>query len=159
MHSLLAAAVVLALVAPTPARAGGSSPLLGITAADALATATGVTTVDVRGSFNFEDVVEGVFPAGLVVHQGAHFVRFDQAGAAVEGTADVLTDGLQAADVPVFVTLGASAPAPAALAQLRADRIDAVLPSGFAAGAASVVFYALYEGQGYVSNTLTVNLP
>jgi hypothetical protein len=157
MRPLLA--LLWLLVASAKALAGGSSPVLTLTSADTFASASGVIAVDVRGSFNFEDVVEGVFPSGLVVHQGTHFVRFDQAGAVVEGTDAALADGLGAADVAGLVGLGAAVPAPAALSQLRADRVTAVLPADFSAGPASVVLYALYAGQGFVSNTLTVTLP
>lgn len=144
---------------PSGVSAGGSSPLLSLASADAAATAGGVRAVSVHGSFNFEDVVQGVFPAGLVVHQGAHFVRFDQAGAVVDGTSALLADGLGATEVLALLAEGAPSPLPAALAQLRADRVSVVLPPGFAAGAASVVLYAVHEGAGYVSNALTVTLP
>jgi hypothetical protein len=141
------------------AHAGGSSPLLTLTTVDALASASGATAIEVRGSFNFEDVVEGVFPAGLVVYQGTRFARFDQAGTATSGTAASLADGLAASEVPALVGQGAPAPAPAALTQMRTDRVRVVLPTGFSPGAASAVLYAVYESQGYVSNTLAVTLP
>jgi hypothetical protein len=154
---LVATGLFVAFAAP--ARGGGSSPLLSLASADAFATSSGVRSVDVHGSFNFEDVVEGVFPAGLVVFQGTHFARFDQAGAVADGDAALLADGLTAAEVPALVPQGAPAAAPAALGQLRADRVTVVLPPGFSPGAASVVLYAVYEGVGYASNTLTVTLP
>jgi hypothetical protein len=158
LRTLLAATGILVALAP-PARGGGSSPLLSLASADAFATSGGVRSVDVHGSFNFEDVVEGVFPAGLVVVQGTHFARFDQSGVVVDGDAALLADGLDATEVPALVALGAPAAAPAALGQLRADRVAVVLPPGFAPGAASVVLYAVYEGVGYASNTLAVTLP
>src|SRR5262249_1121409 len=110
-------------------------------------------------SFNFEDVVEGVFPAGMVVFQGTHFARFDQTGAVVAGTASSLADGLSDTEVPGLVGLGAPAGAPAALGQMRTDRVRVVLPAGFAPGNAWVALYAVYAGDGFVSNTLTVTLP
>jgi len=149
----------IAAALPRPARAGGSSPLLSLAGADAFATAAGVRSVDVRGSFNFEDVVEGVFPAGLVVVQGTHFARFDQAGAVVDGSAAFLANGLDASEVPALVAQGAPAAAPGALTQLRADRVTVVLPPGFTSGPASVVLYAVYGGGGFASNALTVTLP
>ena len=155
----LVLAACIAVAVPVPVRAGGSSPALSLTAADAFATSAGVRGVDVRGSFNFEDVVEGVFPAGLVVVQGTRFARFDQAGAVVEGNADLLADGLDAGEVSALLAVGASAAAPAALTQMRADRVTAVLPASFTAGAASVVLYAVHEGAGFSSNTLAVELP
>jgi hypothetical protein len=118
-----------------------------------------VLSVAVQGSFNFEDVVQGVFPAGVVVFQGTSFARFDQTGSAVAGSAPLLADGLDAAEVPALLAAGSPATAPAALTQLRADRVTAVLPPGFSAGPASVVLYAVYQGQGFASNTVSVTLP
>jgi len=141
------------------ARAGGSSPLLTLGSADAYASSSGAKGVEARGSFNFEDVLEGTFPAGIVVYQGTHFVRFDQAGAVVEGTSPLLSDGLDATEVPTLVGGGGPAGAPAGLVQLRVDRVTVVLPPTFGAGTASVALYAVYENTGYASNVLTVNLP
>jgi hypothetical protein len=159
MRTLSILLAVLAAVVPAPARAGGSSPVLSLTAARAFATTGGVRAVDVHGAFNFEDVVQGVFPAGLVVVQGTHFARFDQAGAVVDGIAMELADGLLASEVPTLLARGAPAAPPAALSQLRPDRLTVVLPPGFTPGAASVVLYALHEGIGYASNALDVVLP
>jgi hypothetical protein len=159
MRALAALLGLLLLAAPPSARAGGSSPVLTIAAADAFASSSGVVSVSVLGSFNFEDVVQGVFPAGVVVFQGTSFARFDQAGGVVAGSASLLSDGLDAAEVPALLSAGSAAPAPAALALLRADRVTVVLPPGFSAGAASVVLYAVYQGQGLASNTLSVILP
>ena len=97
--------------------------------------------------------MQGVFPAGVVVFQGTSFARFDQAGSVVAGSAPLLADGLDAAEVPGLLPLGSPAAPPAALTQLRADRVTVVLPPGFAAGAASVVLYAVYQDQGFASNT------
>jgi hypothetical protein len=159
MRPLVALLGLLLLAGPPSARAGGSSPLLTIAAVDAFASSSGALSVDVQGSFNFEDVVQGVFPAGAVVFQGTSFARFDQAGGVVAGLAPLLADGLDAAEVPALLALGSPAAAPAALTQLRADRVTVVLPPGFSAGAASVVLYAVYQGQGFASNTVSVTLP
>jgi len=159
MRALFALVAVLVLGVPTPSRAGGSSPLLTIASVDAFASSSGALSVEVQGSFNFEDVVQGVFPAGAVVFQGTSFARFDQAGAVVAGTAPLLAGGLDATEVPALLALGSPAALPAALVQLRADRVTVVLPPGFSPGAASVVLYAVYQGQGFASNTVTVTLP
>lgn len=151
------AAVVAAI--PAIAAAGGSSPALSLTAADTFVTTAGVRGVEVRGSFNFEDVVQGVFPAGLVVVQGTRFVRYDQAGGVVEGEAAFLADGLDAAEVPGLLGLGAPSASPAAVTQLRPDRIAVVLPATFSPGAAVVVLYGVHEGEGFASNGLGVTLP
>jgi hypothetical protein len=156
---LLSLLLGLLLAGPAPARAGGSSPLLTIAAADAFASSSGARSVDVQGSFNFEDVVQSVFPAGMVVFQGTTFARFDQAGTVVSGSAPLLANGLDAVEVPALVALGSPAAPPAALTQMRADHVTVVLPPGFSAGAASVVLYAVYAGDGFASNTLSVTLP
>jgi len=150
---------LLLLFAPATVRAAGSSPLLTIAAADAFASSSGAVSVDVQGSFNFEDVVQGVFPAGAVVFQGTSFARFDQAGTVVAGTAPLLSGGLDPAEVPPLLALGSPAATPSALTQLRADHVTVVLPPGFSAGPASVVLYAVYQGQGFASNTVSVTLP
>lgn len=150
---------LLALALAAPVWAGGSSPVLTLASGDVVVASGGAVSVDARGSFNFEDVVEGVFSAGLVVHQGAHFVRFDQAGAVATGDAAFLSDGLVAAEAPALAGLGAPAPAPAALVQLRADRVTVVLPAGFGSGPATIALYAVYDGGGFASNALTVTLP
>lgn len=159
MRPLLALLGVLVGAAPVPVGAGGTSPTLTITTADTFASASGATAVDVRGSFNFEDVVEGIFPAGVIVYQGDHFARFDQAGVVVDGTASLLSNGLSATEVPALIGLGSPAAAPAALLQLRADRVTVVLPPGFPAGAVSVVLYAVHEEDGFTSNTVAVTVP
>jgi hypothetical protein len=153
--SLLTACLVWAGLAV----AGGSSPLLTLTSAGAYASTAGAVGVEARGSFNFEDVVEGVFPAGVVVYQGTHFARIDQAGTVVEGTAPFLGNGLDASEVQTLVGLGGPAGPPAALGLLTADRLTVVLPATFAAGGASVVLYAVFEDAGFASNVLTVTLP
>lgn len=150
--------LLLAAAVASVAWAGGSSPLLTLTRAEVVAGPAGVA-VDARGSFNFEDVVEGVFPAGLVVHQGTRFARFDQAGAVAVGDAAFLADGFAAGEAPALAALGDPAPAPAALVALRTDRVTVVLPPGFAPGTATVTLYAVYEGAGWASNPITVTLP
>lgn len=159
MRALVALLGLLLLAGPATVWAGGSSPLLTVASVDAFASSNGVLSVDVQGSFNFEDVVQGVFPAGVIVFQGTSFARFDQAGNAVAGSASQLADGLDATEVPALLAVGSPAVAPAALTQLHADRVTVVLPPGFSADTASVVLYAVYQGQGFASNTVPVTLP
>src|SRR5262249_58443434 len=118
MRPLLAVLGLLLLAGPQPARAGGSSPLLTIATVDAFASSSGALSVDVGGSFNFEDVVQGVFPAGLVVFQGTTFARFDQAGGVGSGSAPLLSDGLAATAVAGPLAAASPAAPPAALAPL-----------------------------------------
>ena len=127
---------------------------------DAFASSSGAVSVDVQGSFNFEDVVQGVFAAGAVVFQGTSFARFDQAGRVSRASAPLLSDGLAATEVPTLLDPRLACRRPRQrCAQLRADRVTVVLPPGFSAGPASVVLYAVYQGQGFASNTVSVVLP
>jgi hypothetical protein len=161
MRTTLLAAVVIAalLVGSRRADAGGTTPLLALSDADAARADAGGTTVAVRGTFAFGDLVEGSLSGALVVWSGTRFVRFDPAGNAVAGDAAFLADGLVSSEVEPLLALGAPAAAPAALAQLRADRVAVVLPAGFPSGAASVAIVAVYEGGGVMSNPVAVTLP
>jgi len=141
------------------AHAGGSSPLLSVTGADTLATPAGVRSVTITGSFNFDDLLQFSFPAGAIVTQGSHFVRYDLSGTILEGTSTAVADGITASEIPTLLAVGAAAATPAAVVQLRVDRISVALPSDFTAGAASVILYALLDGDSVVSNPVSVTLP
>jgi len=147
------------MLLPGLARAGGSSPLLSITSADTLATPAEVRSVTIRGSFNFDDLVQFSFPAGAIITQGSHFVRYDLSGKIVAGTSAAVTDGISASEIPALLAVGTAAASPAEVVQLRVDRISVALPSDFTAGAASVILYALLDGDSVVSNPVSVTLP
>jgi len=147
------------MLLPAIARAGGSSPVLSITGADTLATPAGVRSVTITGSFNFDDLLQFSFPAGAIITQGSHFVRYDLSGKIVAGTAAAVTNGIAASEIPALLAVGTAAASPAAVVQLRVDRISVALPSDFAAGAASVILYALLDGDSVVSNPVSVTLP
>lgn len=153
----IAAALGLA-IAPRLAAAGGSSPILSITDARAFATSQAARSVVVSGTFNFDDLVQFIFPAGLVVWQGDHFVRFDVDGSVREGRAAFAADGIGMAEIPALLQAGAPA-AGARVIELSATRIVVALPPGFAAGAASAMLYADFDSDQFASNTVVVPLP
>lgn len=158
---LCASLVTLAAVVSGPRTgwAGGSAPILSITGASAVATSGGVRALTVTGTFNFDDLLQFSFPAGLVVVQGSHFVRYDLSGQIVEGTAAFVADGIDVTEIPTLLPLGAAATAPAALGQLRVDRIAVTLPADLIPGTATLILYAVLQGDPFVSNTVTVTLP
>jgi len=155
------AALTALLVAALPGsvRAGGSSPVLAITSASAYADAAARRSVVVNGTFNFDDLMQFTFPAGLVVWQGTHVIRFDIDGRVSEGTAAFAADGIAAAEIPALLALGSAAPASARLVQLGAARVAVALPPSFSAGAASAMLYAEFDGEDFPSNTVAVTLP
>lgn len=156
---LAAVAAALALtIAPGLAVAGGSSPILAITDARGFATSAAARSVVVSGTFNFDDLVQFIFPAGLVVWQGDHFVRFDVDGTVREGSAAFVADGIDLTEIPALLQAGAPA-AGARLIELSATRIVVALPPAFAAGSASAMLYADFDSDQFASNTVAVPLP
>lgn len=149
---------LLALVPAARARAGFTTPTLVI--ADATVVAVdGARTASFEAAFDFPNAVQTGYRVSLVVWQGTHFVRFPVAGAILDGTSDVLSDGALADDeVPMLFDAG-SPITTARILQLERDRITVALPPGFAAGAASAVLATMpYEGSA-VSNTVSLVLP
>ncbi len=151
MAALFGAAVC---VLPVGARAGGSSPVLAITGANAYASAAGGRSLVVDGSFNFDDLMQFTWPAGLVVWQGTHVVRFGVDGRVSEGAAAFAADGISGSDIPALL-----APASARLVQLGASHLTVALPPSFSPGPASVMLYAEFDGEDFPSNTVAVTLP
>lgn len=154
----LVAALSLCLLVPVTARAGGSSPVLSITAARGFATSAGARSLAVSGTFNFDDLVQFIFPAGLVVWQGSHFVRFDVDGSVREGSAAFVADGIAEGEIPALLQAGAPA-AGARLVELSSGRVVVALPAGFTAGSVSAMLYADFDGGQFASNALVVPLP
>lgn len=158
-HAAAVAAVVsLCLVAPATAHAGGSSPVLSITAGQGFATTAAARSLAVSGSFNFDDLVQFIFPAGLVVWQGSHFVCFEVDGSVREGDAAFVADGITRGEVQALRRAGA-ATASARMVELRGDRLVVALPAGFTAGSVSAMLYADFDGDQFTSNAVTVPLP
>jgi len=147
------------LLAAGVAHAGGSAPVLSATEATAMVSAAGVRSVRLVGSFNFDDLLQFSYPAGLLVTQGSHFVRYDVSGRIVEGDSELVADGVDATEIPALLAAGGDAAAPAALARIQADRITVVLPADVGAGVATAALYADYDGGSWVSNPVSVTLP
>lgn len=155
----LAAAACLWLGAAPRALAAGSSPILTLTSVDVFAGPNGARVLAAGGSFNFDDLMQIAFPAGLIVTQGSHFVRFDIDGTIVEGTAASVADGIAPGELQPLLSLGVAAQAPARRNQVRRDQIMVVLPGDFDAGAATVLLYAFQDGGAFLSAPLAVVLP
>jgi hypothetical protein len=153
----------MALYAASSLRAAGTDPTLALAESDVSRTAAGVGVVTVGGTFSFDDLVQFSFPAGLLVVQGNRFVRYDFDGTLREGTDDGVADGVGASEVLGLLAAGGPPGTPAALLQVRADRIVVALPASITPGAASVLVYAvLTDGATqvpFVSNTLTIVVP
>ncbi|MBY0278523.1 hypothetical protein K2Z84_24595, partial [Candidatus Binatia bacterium] len=110
--------------------------------------------------FSFDDMVEDVFGLSLIVTHGTHWVRYEQDGTVVEGDAAAVADGIVLAEVASLLAVpGATAAAPAQLGGITRDGVTVVLPAGFPAGGASVVLAAVFDGDSFLSNALTVTVP
>lgn len=147
------------MTVPLSAVAGGTDPTLALSSAKAVAAGPGLVGVQVRGTFEFDDLVQGAIPAGLIVFQANRFVRFDVAGTVAQGTAAAVTDGVTAGDVDLLIASGGPSPG-ASLGSVGADGILCTLPSSYlTSGNASAVIYVLVEGETFVSNTVNFQLP
>lgn len=155
----LTAMLVLVLQAPPPAAAVGTDPSLALTAATAVAAPGGAVTVRVDGTFSFDDVVQFSFPAGVIVFRGSSYVVYDVDGSVASGTAAAVANGINAAEIPALLAGATAAAPPAALLRVRSDHLAVALPAGFGSGAASVILFAILEGEPFVSNTTGVTLP
>lgn len=159
--ALTAVTLFLTLVSDVrDVRAGGSSPVLALTAADVAVAPSGAVALRVAGGFSFDDVVEDVFGLSLVVTHGAHWVRYGQDGTVTEGDSAAVADGLVLAEVAAFLaSRGAAAATPAQLGGITRDGVTVVLPAGFPTGDASVALAAVFDGDSFLSNALTVTVP
>lgn len=152
-------ALFLVAAAIDGASAAGTDPTLALTGGSALVSPQGAYTVEVRGSFNFDDLLQFSFPAGVIVIQGQHFARYDAAGAIGAGDAAFVADGLVPAELEALRNSGSTAAAPAVLIRLEPSRIVVALPPGFNPGVATVVVYAVLENTSFLSNAVSVSLP
>jgi hypothetical protein len=156
------AALALLVGALSPAgspRASGSAPTLALTGADAFVTQSGARAVVATGSFNFDDRLQFGFPVGVIVAQGDRFARYDVSGEIVSATSPLVTDGIVATEIPTLLAIAATAGVPAALVQIRPDRLTVALPPEFSAGAATIVLYASKDNESFVSNPVPLELP
>lgn len=152
-------AALLLLLGAGRGWAAGTDPTLALSTALASTSSAGVTAVWVSGTFNFDDLLQFPYPAGVVVYQGTHFARIDSTGAVSSGTAAYLADGLSASELDALLAAGSPAPPPAALLQLHASRLAVALPSGFSPGTATVVVYAVLENTSFLSNAVNFTVP
>lgn len=150
---------VLLLLSAAGARASGSAPTLTLTGGDAFVASDGGRAVVATGRFNFDDRLQFGFPVGVLVVQGDRFARYDVAGEIVSASAGLVADGVDATDLPALLAIAGSAAAPAALVQIRPDRITVALPPEFVAGAATVLLYASKDSESFVSNVVSLELP
>jgi hypothetical protein len=155
---VITAAGLLAL-SPVATFAAGTDPTLALSAADAIAVPSGAVGVNIAGVSSFDDLMQFSFPAGVFVHQGSRFARFDFAGGVTEGNDARVQNGISPGELPSLLSAGSPAAPPAALTQLRADRIAVSLPAGFSAGVATAVVYAILEGDAFLSNPITFVIP
>lgn len=150
---------VVAAVLPMAVHAVGTDPTLALTSATAVSAPGGAVSVSVDGTFSFDDVVQFSFPAGVIVFRGSNYAVFDIDGSVETGTSPAVANGISAAEIPALLAGGGAAAAPAALLRVQSNRIAVAMPDGFGAGAASVLVYAILEGEPFVSNTVGVTLP
>jgi hypothetical protein len=155
----LLCAGVLLLAAAAGAWASGSAPTLALTGGDAFVASDGARAVVATGSFNFDDRLQFGFPVGVLVVQGERFVRYDVSGAIVSASTAQVADGVDASEIPALLAIAGSAAAPAALVQLRPDRITVALPPELVAGPATVLLYASKDSETFVSNAVLLALP
>ena len=155
----LALSGVIALLAPRVGRAVGTDPTLALTSVEAFASDTGKVSLVIDGTFSFDDLVQFSFPLGVIVSRGSSFVRYGLSGDIAAGTSAAVTNGVAASEIAALLVAGGPADAPATLVRLQDDRLTIALPASFGAGSASVIIYAVLEGDSFVSNTLTVTVP
>ena len=79
----------------------------------AIESQSGVVSLQIRGGFQFDDVVQFEFPAGLFVSRGDTWVRYGLDGEVFAGTDAAASGGISAAEVlPLLATGVAAGPPP-----------------------------------------------
>ena len=142
------------------AMAGGTSPVLSLTSAVAVAANGSERVVTASGAFNFDDVVQVPFPAaGLMVASGSRFVRYEVDGSVVEATSNDVKNGVTSAELPGLLGLSGAPTGSARLLRVQAREVAAALPTDLPAGNALVLLYAEHDGEFFVSNAIPVVLP
>ncbi len=149
---------VAAVCAVPHADAGGTDPLLVLGQVTANAAGDG-STVRVRGSWEFDNLLQVDFPLTVVASQGDFFVRVPVGGAAASsGTFSGLSDGFDASEIAVLESLG-SAENGATILALDSHEIVVYLPASITNGEVTVVVYVELPNEGgFVSNTLVASL-
>lgn len=155
----LAVSLLAVTLAPRPGRAVGTDPTLALTAVEAFASDSGSVSLVIDGTFSFDDLVQFSFPLGVIIWRGSSFVRYGLSGDIAAGTSALVSNGVTANDIPSLLVAGGTADAPAALVRLQNDRLTIALPASFGSGSATVIVYAVLEGDPFVSNSITVTVP
>lgn len=151
--------LVLASLAGGSVRAAGTDPLLTVESARLVVAPSGARTLEVSGQFSLDDLLQFSFPAGLVIVRGAHWVRFDFDGTIAHGSYPGLAHGVTSAKVTALLGAGVPAAPPAAILRVTPTRLAVALPADFPGGAATVLVYAVLEGETFISNGIGVALP
>ncbi len=134
--------VLLLLVVDLAAAAGGNPQLAVVRATAHRSTSGSGVTLEVEGSFNFDDALQLPLPVDVVVTQGSLSARLDLAG-------NVFTSVDGGAEQP--------APGPGVISVTRSV-ILVVLPSAFVSGPATVQLAVRYKDAPFSSNQLSVTL-
>lgn len=149
----VAALAALALCA-APVRATQTDPALEIARATRATAATGAL-VQLDATFPMPDLVQRAIGVTVVVRDlgggGTHWAGFPLGGAAVEGDAPSLADGLDPGDVAGLLASGTPL-AGARVLHLGARRIELWLPAPFSPATAEVQLFIVYEGDPILSN-------
>ncbi len=134
--------VLVFLVVDLAAAAGGSPQLAVVRAAAHRSTSGSAVTLEIEGSFNFDDTLQLPLPVDVIVTQGSLSARLDLAG-----------------NVFTSVNGGAeqSSPGPGVISVTR-NVILLVLPSAFASGPAAVQLVVRYKDVPFSSNQVNVTL-
>ena len=161
---LLGVLALTALVAASPqvAHAAGSAPTLAITGVSAYEGSGGTSGATVQGTFNYEDLLQFSYPAGVILFRGNEFTRYDLSGAIISGVSTLVSDGIVDLDVIPLLSIGAASGAPASVVKLRPGEISVALPAGFSPGLTSAILYGVVNddlgspgpGTAFVSNTV-----
>ncbi len=144
----------------TGALAAGTDPTLALTGVSVLQSGAGILGVRVTGTFQFDDLVQGAIPAGLILFQGESFIRYDMAGTIAQGSSSLVLDGVTADDVAQLTTIGTTA-AGASIGAVDLDHILCTVPASgpIVPGNAAAIVFMLVEGGSFVSNTINFTVP
>ena len=115
--------------------------------------------IKIRGSWEFDNLLQVDFPLNVVAIQGSFFVRLPVGGAsAVSGSFVGLGDGLDPSEIPVLEATGLPEGS-AAIVELSSHEIVFYLPPSVGSGDVTFVVYVELPGEGgFVSNAVLATL-
>ncbi len=150
-----------------PAHAAGSAPTLAITSVSAFETSDAARGTTVSGTFNYDDLLQFSFPAGVIVFQGSEFTRYDLSGTITSGSSALVADGIIDLDIVPLLSVGTPTAAPASIVKLRPGEVSILLPASVVSGSTSAVLYGVVNddlgspgpGTAFVSNTVQFVAP